>query len=148
MISGLWVNALFVVTVTVIWFVVGYQAHLFFMGYRCYRRSRANGPFVPQVPDAELPAVSILIPCHNEAVVIADTIRAMLALHYPADRLEILIIDDGSTDGTGEIAGRFTSDPRVKVLQVPATMAGPLWPPWRMCAREISLSPPLGFTSP
>lgn len=122
MISGFTVNALFVVTVTLIWFAAGYQALLFFMGYRCYLRTRRR-PAEKHVPEQALPGVSVLVPCHNEAVVIAATIRAMLTLHYPADRLEILIIDDGSSDGTGEIARLLCSDARVRVVTVPEPVA-------------------------
>jgi cellulose synthase/poly-beta-1,6-N-acetylglucosamine synthase-like glycosyltransferase len=50
------------------------------------------------------PSVSILVAAYNEAGVIGDKIRNALALDYPADRLEIVIASDGSTDGTAAIA--------------------------------------------
>jgi poly-beta-1,6-N-acetyl-D-glucosamine synthase len=53
------------------------------------------------------PYISLLIPAHNEARVIERKIRNSLALHYPADRLEIVIVSDGSTDETEAIARRF-----------------------------------------
>ncbi len=49
------------------------------------------------------PTVSILIPAHNEAAVIGETLRNKLALDYPADRLEIIVVSDESTDGTDAI---------------------------------------------
>src|SRR5699024_9930964 len=52
----------------------------------------------------ELPRVSILIPAHNEAVVIEATLRSMLRLDYPTDKLEIIVINDNSSDNTGDIA--------------------------------------------
>ncbi|MEN6536794.1 MAG: glycosyltransferase family 2 protein [Bryobacteraceae bacterium] len=65
------------------------------------------------------PSVSILVAAFNEAHVIEAKIRNALALDYPADRLEIVIASDGSTDGTSELAARFTGDPRVRVLNYP-----------------------------
>ena len=48
------------------------------------------------------PAVSVVIAAHNEAGFMSQKIRNLIALDYPADRLEILIGSDGSTDGTAE----------------------------------------------
>ena len=50
-----------------------------------------------------LPTVTIVIPGMNEEDVIERTIRAAAASDYPAELLEIIAIDDGSTDRTGEI---------------------------------------------
>ena len=116
------INALFVLAVTLIWFMLAYQTALFFLGHRYYRavqRSRA----CPTIPDEQLPPVSILVPCHNEERVIAHSLKAMLALHYPPDRFEILVINDGSTDLTGEFARLFEGDGRVRVLDVPPELA-------------------------
>src|SRR4051794_31698440 len=46
------------------------------------------------------PPVSIVVPAHNEAVVIVDSVRAMLALQY--SEFEVVVVDDGSTDETFE----------------------------------------------
>jgi cellulose synthase/poly-beta-1,6-N-acetylglucosamine synthase-like glycosyltransferase len=46
------------------------------------------------------PPVSIIVPAHNEEAVIVESIRAMLALRY--SELEVIVVDDGSTDGTFE----------------------------------------------
>lgn len=123
MYSGTVFNVIFLVAVTIIWFMIDYQALLFFMGYRYYSRIRRSGPFMPKVPDSDLPGVSVLVPCHNEELVIEDTIKALLALHYPAERLQILIVDDGSSDRTAEIVSQFVSDPRLTLVQVPPALA-------------------------
>jgi cellulose synthase/poly-beta-1,6-N-acetylglucosamine synthase-like glycosyltransferase len=123
MYSATILDIIFLLIVTVVWFMIGYQGLLFFKGYACYQRAHHLGPFVPAVPDSDLPGVSVLVPCHNEELVIADTIRALLALDYPANLLEILIIDDGSSDRTAEIVRQFTSGRRVALLQVPAAFA-------------------------
>jgi len=56
------------------------------------------------------PSVSVLIPAHNEKNVIGKTLEAMLNQDYPDDKLEIIVIDDASTDGTGAICDRFSRD--------------------------------------
>jgi cellulose synthase/poly-beta-1,6-N-acetylglucosamine synthase-like glycosyltransferase len=53
------------------------------------------------------PSVSLLVAAYNEAAVIADKIRNSLALHYPVDKLEIVIASDGSNDATAEIVRSF-----------------------------------------
>lgn len=56
------------------------------------------------------PTVSLLISAYNEATVIEEKIKNSLVLDYPAGKLQILVLDDGSTDGTDEIAGRFAGE--------------------------------------
>lgn len=68
-------------------------------------------------PD-EYPLVSVLIPAHNEELVINRTLRAFAALEYP--RLEILLINDDSRDRTREIAQSCAgSMANLRVIDVP-----------------------------
>ena len=62
------------------------------------------------------PSVSIVVPAHNEADVIADKIRNVLSLDYPSDKLELVVVSDGSTDGTTEIVQKFADGIRVRCL--------------------------------
>jgi cellulose synthase/poly-beta-1,6-N-acetylglucosamine synthase-like glycosyltransferase len=62
------------------------------------------------------PSVCLLIAANNEESVIEKKVRNALDVDYPADRLEILIASDGSTDGTNAIVRRFGS--RVRLLQL------------------------------
>jgi GT2 family glycosyltransferase len=55
-------------------------------------------------------SVSVIVPCHNGAKFLADAIASILAQTYPA--LEILVIDDGSTDGTEAIATQYAAPVR------------------------------------
>ena len=57
--------------------------------------------------------VSILIPAYNAEKWIGQTIRSALAQTWP--RTEIIVLDDGSTDGTLAVARQFESPP-VKVF--------------------------------
>ncbi len=48
--------------------------------------------------------ISILVPAHNEERELAATLESLLAQHYPPDRMEILVVENGSTDATLAIA--------------------------------------------
>jgi glycosyltransferase involved in cell wall biosynthesis len=75
----------------------------------------------PSQPTERLPGLSVFLPCHNEEGNLArvvDNFRAQLDRFVSA--YEIIIVDDGSRDRTGEIADRLAaSDPRVKVVHHP-----------------------------
>lgn len=58
---------------------------------------------VEAVSPETLPAVSVLLPVYNEKLVVEKLVDAVCALHYPPEKLEILVLDD-STDETGDIA--------------------------------------------
>ena len=53
------------------------------------------------------PSVSIIIPAHNEEKSIAKTIKSVLNLDYPKDKVKIIVVNDQSTDKTKEIAKKF-----------------------------------------
>ncbi|MEO7043541.1 MAG: glycosyltransferase, partial [Gemmatimonadaceae bacterium] len=53
------------------------------------------------------PMITITVPCYNEAHSIRATLDALLALDYPADRRQVLVISDASTDGTDDIVREF-----------------------------------------
>lgn len=54
------------------------------------------------------PTVSILIPAHNEENVIERLLQRMTELAYPQDKLQIIVIDDASSDRTGQIAEEYS----------------------------------------
>jgi len=53
--------------------------------------------------------VSVVIPAYNEEKQIAGAIEAVLAQDYPADRLQVLVVSDASTDGTDQIVGTYAA---------------------------------------
>ncbi|MCX7669869.1 MAG: glycosyltransferase family 2 protein, partial [Anaerolineae bacterium] len=83
----------------------------------------------PQLPASSFRSVSILIPARNEAAVIGETVRRMLAQTYP--RFELIVLDDGSTDGTAEVArAAAAGDARLRVIAgeaLPSGWAGKNW---------------------
>lgn len=54
-----------------------------------------------------LPYYSIIVPVHNEAGMVARCLESLTQQDYPADHYEVIVVDDGSTDHTAEVVGRF-----------------------------------------
>jgi hyaluronan synthase len=79
---------------TVIWISMGLLLlllrTLLWLGYR---------PFAAATP-ADAPALSVIVPAYNEGRMVAEAIASIVAAEYPRERLEIIAIDDGSTDDT------------------------------------------------
>ena len=72
---------------------------------------RRGTPRLANLQDCEFPGLTVVIPCHNEAEVIGDTIRSLQAVDYPD--LRIIVVDDGSSDGTAAIAAACRPPVRV-----------------------------------
>ena len=58
--------------------------------------------------------LSILMPVYNEVNTLSTAVKDVLSVDYPCD-VELVIVDDGSTDGTRELYGELSNDPRVSV---------------------------------
>lgn len=67
----------------------------------------------------EWPRISITIPAYNEAAAIGPTLDSLLALDYPADRRQILVVSDCSSDGTDDIVRGYAGR-GVELLRMPA----------------------------
>ena len=73
-------------------------------------RRAKNAQKVDVVANAEFePTVSILIPARDEEKVIGRLLQRMVELTYPKDKLQVIVIDDGSSDSTGRIADEYSS---------------------------------------
>src|SRR3989338_451843 len=59
-----------------------------------------------EYPDYE-PEVSIVVPAYNEEKNISDCINSIRNLHYPKSKIDIIVVDDGSTDKTKSIVAGF-----------------------------------------
>lgn len=81
------------------------------------RNSRSLDDFPVDVP-GDAPLVSVIIPARNERRNIERCVRSALSAAYPA--LEVIVVDDHSTDGTGDIARAVAAeDSRLRVIQAP-----------------------------
>ena len=66
------------------------------------------------------PSVALVVSAHDEEAVIGRRLENLLALDYPAERLEIVVASDGSTDRTDEIVEEIAArEPRVRLLRCP-----------------------------
>ena len=81
--------------------VIGYPLALMALA-RVRRRA-----YRPRANDDALPSATLIISAYNEADVLAKKLDNALALEYPAGRLEIVVVDDGSRDGTAAIARAY-----------------------------------------
>ena len=86
------------------------------------------GPMLPPAMPTAHPPVDVVIPARDEADGIEAALRSLLAQEY-AGKLQIIVVDDRSTDGTGAIA-RGIDDPRLTVIdgaERPPGWSGKLW---------------------
>lgn len=68
-------------------------------------------------PRKKYPSVTIIVPCWNEEATLSKTIHSLLNLNYPQDKLKIMIVDDGSTDRTWEVAQKFRNKKQVEIYK-------------------------------
>lgn len=94
------VDVLMLIAVICIWSLLLVNVVLIIAGYLYYIESeRSDIPDIEGVP----PFVSIMVPAHNEGKVIRQTVESLLALEYPHDRYEIIVINDNSSDNSHEV---------------------------------------------
>ncbi|MHB1330533.1 MAG: glycosyltransferase family 2 protein [Minisyncoccota bacterium] len=63
------------------------------------------------------PSVTIIIPCYNEQSTVIDTIKSLLSLDYPKDKISLMVVDDGSTDKTKEVVLKnFRNNKQIQIF--------------------------------
>jgi biofilm PGA synthesis N-glycosyltransferase PgaC len=62
------------------------------------------------------PKVAIIVPCWNEETTIDGTVKSILALDYPKDKLQVVLVNDGSTDNTKAVMDTYIGNPQITVL--------------------------------
>src|ERR1700712_5461803 len=108
-----WIEILFWSFTGIIFYTfLGYGILLFILVK--IKRLTKNGRRVT-VPGFE-PEVTLVIPCFNEAAILADKLRNSQSLDYPHGKLRLVLITDGSTDGSEII---FKDWPGLEILHEP-----------------------------
>lgn len=108
------ISAMLVVRYAIIFF--GTYTTIVFLLIFLEERERLAATATRASPSPEaLPPITVIVPAYNEEDSIASTLDALLSLTYPADRLSILVVDDGSTDGTAGIVSAY-ADRGVELL--------------------------------
>jgi poly-beta-1,6-N-acetyl-D-glucosamine synthase len=97
---ALWLISYFSLYLAILWIILIYLSD-----HKVYRSLK------------RVPWVTLVVPAHDEEQGIRQTVESLLALEYPRDKLSILVIDDGSTDRTGDIVSAIANDnSRVRLI--------------------------------
>jgi 1,2-diacylglycerol 3-beta-glucosyltransferase len=78
----------------------------------------------PVIEPSSWPPVSVLVSCHNEEAVVSRLTQALGQLDYPAGLLQVVIVDDGSSDRTGELLDAWAATGAGQCIRRPAGSPG------------------------
>lgn len=96
---------------------IAFAASMFLLGvyavrhfwFGVYRLNLVRPIDYSELEGCDLPRISVIVPMHNEEDVASDVLDALANSDYDADRLEVLAVDDRSTDGTGGVIDDFAA---------------------------------------
>lgn len=95
--------------ILIVWFFLG----LVFLGvpslYYLYMKHVASGPWNLRIDKDYAPLITILIPAHNEEKVIRFKLENLWKVKYPKEKIQVILVDDSSTDGTLKEVSNFLS---------------------------------------
>ncbi len=95
-----WADILSMYSIYAIWILMTINIILSVGGYIYYSRIRKTDGHVNL---SEYPMVSVIVPAHNESIVIQKTVKALLNFDYPKDKYEIIVINDNSSDDSAAV---------------------------------------------
>ena len=106
-------------------YVIGLSASilsLLFLVYLAFLYSKYK--VVENIPDDQLLKCTVIVPAYNEGKLVYDTLLSLVDSNYPAEKLEILALDDGSKDDTWQwlLKAKEVLGDRVTILQQPKNM--------------------------
>jgi biofilm PGA synthesis N-glycosyltransferase PgaC len=99
----------------VFWLAAGLIAYTY-VGYACWLRVRMLWRSRPVQRGSIMPFVSIVMVVRNEQQTLETKLKNLRELDYPADRCQIIVVSDGSTDQTESILRAHSNDPRIHVV--------------------------------
>jgi cellulose synthase/poly-beta-1,6-N-acetylglucosamine synthase-like glycosyltransferase len=92
-----------IVTVSIAFFGGFYLLYLIVCALALRTRKTETRREISAVSEECPPAVSMIIPVHNEAKIVGKRMKNLQSINYPKNRLEIIFVDGGSTDGTADL---------------------------------------------
>lgn len=99
----------------IFWGAAGLTFYAYF-GYAAWLWLRAILFPRPVQRGRQEPNISIAMVVRNEELVLETKMRNLLELDYPTERCQVVVVSDGSTDGTEEILRTFAQNPRVQIV--------------------------------
>ena len=99
-----WVHAIYDSIITLI--IIYTIRHYVFTLNRLHGVQRH--PYV-DIDTANWPMVTVLVAAHNEEAVISHSLEALVEVHYPPDRINVIVVNDRSSDRTGEIIESYVA---------------------------------------
>lgn len=110
--------------IVVIWVLMIVNMILSVGGFLYYMKVyRTDG----HIPLKEYPMVTVMVPAHNEGIVIGRTVKSLMRFTYPKDRYEVIVINDNSSDDSAEILAGLQSEygaERLIVINTDAVTGG------------------------
>ena len=106
---------LLLVAIFSIWGLLLVNVALIIAGYIYY--IKIEGKELPEIKGVP-PFVTIMVPAHNEGVVIVKTVESLLRFDYPQDRYEIIVINDNSSDNSAELLAAIQSKNPTRQLHI------------------------------
>jgi cellulose synthase/poly-beta-1,6-N-acetylglucosamine synthase-like glycosyltransferase len=95
--------------------LIGYS----YLGYPVWLWLRSRWSPRPVRRSHQEPAVSAVMVVRNEEAIVARKLENLLALDYPEAKLDVVVVSDGSSDGTGAILEQFVRSGRVRTMMKP-----------------------------
>ncbi|MCX7972990.1 MAG: glycosyltransferase [Candidatus Aminicenantes bacterium] len=120
-------DGLFIFSVVFIWLMLLYQFLLTLGGLFFWKREKLSRKEEKEFfPKEKFPLVSILIPARNEALVIEGLLERLASQDYPQEKMEIIVVNDGSSDNTGEVVAKWKgkNSLSLKLIDVPVEESG------------------------
>ena len=99
----------------IFWLAAALVAYTY-VGYAGWLRLRMLWRSRPVMRGAITPPVSVVMVVRNEEKTVESKLRNLLSLDYPADQLQIVVVSDGSSDGTEQILQDYARDARIHAV--------------------------------
>lgn len=98
-----------ILSIFVFMYPAGMAVYWFMAGacYYLFKEGKLNEPISCYMPKHDVPMISLMVPCYNEGDNLDESIPHLLQLRYP--NYELIFINDGSKDNTGEIIDRWAA---------------------------------------